>query len=80
MKLFSAPHVNAMQSYTDAEQHHTKLAVEAAREHIETDLHAEMCSLRDEIRALKTMLLISATVPSHALKTPSPNFINKGNP
>ena len=62
-----------MQSYTDAEQHLTKLAVEAAREHIETDL-------RDEIRALKAMLLISATVPSHALKPPSPNFINKGNP
>ena len=56
LNLFIAIIVNAMQSYTEAEQHDTKLAVEAAREHIEADLHAEMRSLRDEIRELKALL------------------------
>ncbi|MCM8611265.1 ion transporter [Accumulibacter sp.] len=63
LNLFIAIIVNAMQSYTEAEQHDTKRAVEAAREHIEADLHTEMRSLRDEIRALKSMLSGSATIP-----------------
>ena len=52
-----------MQSYTEAEQHGTQRVVEAAREHIEADLHAEMRSLRDEICALKSMLSGSQTIP-----------------
>ncbi|TLD46330.1 MAG: hypothetical protein FAZ92_01398 [Accumulibacter sp.] len=55
--------VNAMQSYTEAEQRDTKRAVEAAREHIEADLHAEMRSLRDEIRVLKSLLSGNASNP-----------------
>jgi len=63
LNLFIAIIVNAMQSYTEAEQHGTQRVVEAAREHIEADLHAEMRSLRDEICALKSMLSGSQTIP-----------------
>ena len=56
LNLFIAIIVNAMQSYHEAEQHDAKEAVEAARKHIEADLHAEMRSLRDEIRELKALL------------------------
>ncbi|MBL8390481.1 MAG: ion transporter [Candidatus Accumulibacter sp.] len=70
LNLFIAIIVNAMQSYTEAEQRDTKLAVEAAREHIEADLHAEMRSLRDEIRALKSMLSTGATAPSRLAPQP----------
>ncbi|HCZ14369.1 MAG TPA: ion transporter [Candidatus Accumulibacter sp.] len=80
LNLFIAIIVNAMQSYTDAEQHDTKLAVVAAREHIEADLHSEMRSLRDEIRALKAMLAVSATASSTSRQTPSPDPTAKENP
>ncbi|WP_291994728.1 ion transporter [Candidatus Accumulibacter sp. ACC003] len=80
LNLFIAIIVNAMQSYTEAEQHDTNLAVQAAREHIEADLHAEMRSLRDEIRALKPMLAVGATAPSGFRQTPSPNLTAKDNP
>jgi voltage-gated sodium channel len=76
LNLFIAIIVNAMQSYTEAEQRDTKLAVEAAREHIESDLHAEMRSLRDEIRALKSILSVSATSPSRL----APNRIAEEDP
>jgi voltage-gated sodium channel len=45
-----------MQSYTEAEQHNAKEAVDMARQHIEADLHAEMRDLRAEIRELKALL------------------------
>lgn len=64
LNLFIAIIVNAMQSYTEAEQHDAKEAVEAARKHIEADLHAEMRQLRDEIRELKALLQPPA--PRHA--------------
>jgi voltage-gated sodium channel len=80
LNLFIAIIVNAMQSYTDAEQKGTKLAVEAAREHIEADLHSEMRGLRDEICALKSMLSVGATARSDFLPTPSPDSIAKENP
>ncbi|WP_291981516.1 ion transporter [Candidatus Accumulibacter sp. ACC005] len=80
LNLFIAIIVNAMQSYTDAEQHDTRLAVKAAREHIEADLHAEMRSLRDEIRALQSMLSVGATAPSGFLQTPSSDPTAKENP
>ncbi len=56
LNLFIAIIVNAMQSYTEAEQHDANEAVDAARKHIEADLHAEMRGLRDEIREMKTLL------------------------
>lgn len=61
LNLFIAIIVNAMQSYNEAEQQGAKQAVEAAREHIEADLHAEMRGLRDEIRELKTLLSPSSS-------------------
>jgi voltage-gated sodium channel len=56
LNLFIAIIVNAMQSYTEAEQHNAKEAVDMARQHIEADLHAEMRDLRAEIRELKALL------------------------
>ena len=63
LNLFIAIIVNAMQSYTEAEQQDAKQAVEAAREHIEADLHAEMRGLRAEIRELKSMLPATTATP-----------------
>ena len=56
LNLFIASIVNAMQSYTEAEQRGAKQAVEAARDRIEADLHAAMRQLREEIRALQAAL------------------------
>lgn len=56
LNLFIAIIVNAMQSYNEAGQHDAKEAVDMARQHIEADLHAEMLSLRAEIRELKALL------------------------
>lgn len=56
LNLFIAIIVNAMQTYNESQQADTQQAVKAARDHIESDLHAEMVSLRDEIRALKKAL------------------------
>jgi voltage-gated sodium channel len=56
LNLFIAIIVNAMQTFSEAEQQGAKDAVTAAREHIEADLHAEMRGLRDEVRELKAML------------------------
>ena len=63
LNLFIAIIVNAMQSYQEAEQHDAKAAVDAARKHIEADLHAEMRGLRDEIRELKALLPAAGTAP-----------------
>jgi voltage-gated sodium channel len=56
LNLFIAIIVNAMQSYSEAEQHEAKEAVDMARQHIEADLHDEMRVLRAEIRELKALL------------------------
>ncbi|MDP1983179.1 MAG: ion transporter [Sulfuritalea sp.] len=64
LNLFIAIIVNAMQSYTEAEHLGAKQVVEAAREHIEADLHAEMRGLREEIRELKALL--SPSLPRQA--------------
>lgn len=66
LNLFIAIIVNAMQSYNEAEQQGAKQAVEAARVHIEADLHAEMQALRNEIRALQSMLSGAAETPSRS--------------
>lgn len=63
LNLFIAIIVNAMQSFHEAEQHGAKAAVEAAREHIEADLHDEIRGLRDEIRELKALLPTAAAPP-----------------
>lgn len=56
LNLFIAIIVNAMQSFSEAEHQDTVAAVEAAREHIETDLHAELRALRQEIADLRRAL------------------------
>lgn len=56
LNLFIGVIVSAMQSFTDHDKVETIGAVEAAREHIEADLHSEVRALRDEIRELQGVL------------------------
>ena len=74
LNLFIAIIVNAMQSYSEAEQHEAKEAVDMARQHIEADLHDEMRVLRAEIRELKALLPITpppiATLNRNAKENP----------
>lgn len=56
LNLFIAIIVNAMQSYTEAEHGQTQQVLQETRVHIEADLHAEMQSLRDEIRQLRNAI------------------------
>jgi voltage-gated sodium channel len=56
LNLFIAIIVNAMQHYSEVEHQDTMQAVQAAQQHIESDLHDEMRALRDEIRALQHLL------------------------
>lgn len=56
LNLFIAIIVNAMQTVTDAEHEVTQASIEAAREHIEADLHEEVRALRGEIAELKDLL------------------------
>jgi len=56
LNLFIAIIVNAMQTVTDAEHEATQATIEAAREHIEADLHEEVRALRGEIAELKDLL------------------------
>ena len=64
LNLFIAIIVNAMQTFNDAEKQVAVQAVEAAREHIEADLHAEVRALRGEIRELKSLLVQTADDPT----------------
>ena len=68
LNLFIAIIVNAMQSYSEAEQQGAKDAVRGAREHIEAEMHAEMRSLRHEIRELKAILTASAGAQESAVR------------
>ncbi len=56
LNLFIAIIVNAMQTVTDADREATQSSIDAARDHIETDLHDEVRSLRGEIAELKELL------------------------
>ena len=56
LNLFIAIIVNAMQSYSEQEHQETVAVVEHVRTHIEADLHAEIGTLRQEIRELKLLL------------------------
>ncbi|WP_288023414.1 ion transporter [Thauera sp.] len=56
LNLFIAIIVNAMQTVSETEHRQTEQALAAARDHIETDLHAEMRQLRKEIQALQAAL------------------------
>ncbi|MCQ4262753.1 ion transporter [Stutzerimonas stutzeri] len=56
LNLFIAIIVNAMQTVTDADHQATQATIEAAREHIEADLHEEVRALRGEIAELKELL------------------------
>jgi len=64
LNLFIAIIVNAMQTFNDDEKQVAVQAVEAAREHIEADLHAEVRALRGEIRELKSLLVQTADDPT----------------
>ena len=64
LNLFIAIIVNAMQTFNDAEKQVAVEAVEAAREHIEADLHAEVRALRGEIRELKSLLVQTSDDPT----------------
>jgi len=56
LNLFIAIIVNAMQSVHDDEQAAANEAADAARAHVESEMHAEFRALRDEIRELRADL------------------------
>lgn len=56
LNLFIAIIVNAMQSVHDDEQAAANEAADAARAHVEAEMHAEFRALRDEIRELRAEL------------------------
>lgn len=57
LNLFIAIIVSAMQSYSEEEHRETVDAVKATQDHIESDLHKEVQSLRGEIRELKQLMI-----------------------
>jgi voltage-gated sodium channel len=56
LNLFIAIIVNAMQSFSEDDRRDTLVAVDAARDHIETDLHREVLALRADIADLRGLL------------------------
>jgi len=56
LNLFIGVIVSAMQSFTDDEKGETIAAVDAARDHIESDLHGEVRALRSDIAELQKLL------------------------
>lgn len=64
LNLFIGIIVNAMHSSTESDKRETIAAVDEARAHIESDLHAEVRALRAEIAQLRTLLGSSAAAVS----------------
>jgi voltage-gated sodium channel len=56
LNLFVAIIVSAMQTYEEKEHEETVAVVAQARDHIESDVHAEMQALRREIAELRDLL------------------------
>lgn len=56
LNLFIGVIVSAMQSFTASETESTVEAVDAARDHIEADLHREVMVVRQELAEIKAML------------------------
>jgi voltage-gated sodium channel len=56
LNLFIGVIVSAMQSFTESETVSTAEAVDAARDHIEEDLHREVQAVRQELAEIKAML------------------------
>lgn len=56
LNLFIGIIVSAMQSFTESETGSTVQAVDAARDHIEQDLHKEVRAVREELAEIKAML------------------------
>jgi voltage-gated sodium channel len=56
LNLFIGIIVSAMQSFTESEVGATVQAVDAARDHIEADLHKEVHALRRELAEIKALL------------------------
>ena len=56
LNLFIAIIVNAMQTFTEREQAEHQQQLDAARDHIEADLHREISELRGEIAELRGLL------------------------
>ena len=57
LNLFISINVSDMQSYSEEEHRETVDAVKATQDHIETDLHKEVQSLRGEISELKQLMI-----------------------
>ena len=75
LNLFIAIIVNAMQTFTESEHQATEALVETVGQSMEHELHAEVRSLRHEIRELRGLLvpvLQSAAHPHHPTSTESP--------
>lgn len=63
LNLFIAIIVNAMQTFTESEHKATEILVENVGQSMEHELHAEVQSLRQDIRELKTLLANASHVP-----------------
>jgi voltage-gated sodium channel len=61
LNLFIGIIVSAMQSFTESDKVETIAAVDAARDHIEEDLHTEVRALRREIAELRVQLKAPAS-------------------
>jgi len=57
LNLFIAIIVNAMQSFSEQEHQATVKSIEETQQHIETDMHAEIRGLRNEISELKKLIV-----------------------